>query len=125
MIGWPPGRLGNHPLEPKRHQVQCLNEYVDHSDRVLLRHVVVQELGKQNALPAVLTFDEALHLQLRSSVVEILTQLTFSHSLGPKRTRRPGDARSARFEGRQHSAASASTSRCNGNPAGREPWVRN
>jgi hypothetical protein len=50
------------------------------------RHVVVQELGKQNALPAVLTFDEALHLQLRSSVVEILTQLTFSHSLGHFRT---------------------------------------
>src|SRR4029077_8791343 len=86
MIGWPPGRLGNHPLEPKPHQVQFLNEYVDHSDRVLLRHVVVQELGKQNALPAVLTFDEALHLQLRSSAVEILAQLTFSHSLDPKRT---------------------------------------
>jgi hypothetical protein len=50
------------------------------------RSLVVQELGKQNALPAVLTFDEALHLQLRSSVVEILAQPTFSHSLGPNRT---------------------------------------
>src|SRR5882762_7646315 len=62
-------------------QVELLDEYVDHSDRVLLRHIVVQELGKQNALPAVLTFDEALHLQLRSSVVAILTQPAFSHSL--------------------------------------------
>ena len=83
MIGWPSGRLGNHPLEPKRPQVQLLDEHVDHSDRVLLRHIVVQELGKQNALPAVPTFDEALHLQLRSSVVEILAQPVFSHSLDP------------------------------------------
>jgi len=48
------------------------------------RSLVVQELGKQNALPAVLTFDEALHLQLRSSVVEILAQPAFSRSLRGK-----------------------------------------
>ena len=85
MIGWAPGRLGNHPLEPKRPQIQLLDKHVDHSNRVLLRHIVVQELGKQNALPAILTFDEALHLQRRSSVVEILAQPAFSHSLGQKR----------------------------------------
>jgi hypothetical protein len=38
---------------------------------------------------AVLPFDEALHLQLRSSVVEILAQSVFSHSLDPKRTLAP------------------------------------
>jgi hypothetical protein len=86
MIGRAPGHLGNHPLEPKRLQIELLDEHVDHSDRVLLRHKVVQELGKQNALPAVLAFDEALHLQLRSSVVEILAQPAFSHSLDPQRT---------------------------------------
>src|ERR1700730_9483076 len=85
MIGRAPGRLGNHPLEPKRPQVQLLDEHVDHSDRVLLRHIVVQELGKQNALPAVLAFNAALHRQLRSSVVEILAQPAFSHSLGQTR----------------------------------------
>ncbi len=95
MIGRAPGRLGNHPLEPKRPKVQLLDEHVDHSDRVLLRHIVVQELGKQNALPAVLTFDEALHLQLPSGVVEILPQPAFSHSLGQTRKSRDVSVASA------------------------------
>jgi hypothetical protein len=78
MIGRPSGRLGKHSLEPERPQVQLLDEHVDHSDRILLRRIVVQELGKQNALPPVLTFDEAPHLQHRTSVVEILASGLFT-----------------------------------------------
>ena len=43
-------RLRHDPLEPERRQVQLIDEDVDHPDRVLLAHVVVQELRKQNAL---------------------------------------------------------------------------
>ena len=73
MIGRPPGRLRNHAREPKRPQIQLLDEHVDHPDRVLLRHIVVQIFWKQDGLPAVLTLDEALHLKPRSSVLGILT----------------------------------------------------
>ena len=89
MIAGPPGRLGNHAREPQRPQVQLVDEHVDHPDRVLLRHVVIQELGKQDALTAILTLDEALHRRPRSSVVEIITQPAFSHSLDPERTWEP------------------------------------
>jgi hypothetical protein len=36
------------------------NEHVDRPDRVLLSHVVVRELRKQDALPAILALDEPL-----------------------------------------------------------------
>ena len=72
------------PVEPQRPQVQLVDEHVDHPDRVLLRHVVIQILRKQNALPAILTLDEALHLTPRRSSSRIITQQAFSHSLGRK-----------------------------------------
>ena len=70
-------------------KVKLVDEHVDHPDRVLLRDIVIQIFWKQDGLTVVLTLDEALHLRLRSSVVEILTQPAFSHSLGQKRKSRP------------------------------------
>ena len=82
VIRRPSGRLRHDAREPKCPQVQLADEHVDHPDRVLLRDIVIQIFWKQDGLTAVLTLDEALHLRLRSSVVEILTQEGFSHSLG-------------------------------------------
>src|SRR4029077_6017408 len=89
VIRRPSGRLRHDAREPKGPQVQLADEHVDHPDRALLRDIVIQIFWKQDGLTAVLTLDEALHLRLRSSVVEILTQEGFSHSLAPKRTFRP------------------------------------
>src|SRR6266852_6258353 len=50
-IAGPASRFRNNALKPQHLQVQLIDEHVDHSDRVLLRHIVVQELRKQNALP--------------------------------------------------------------------------
>ena len=74
MIGGTSGRFWNHTVKAQRPEIQLIDKHVDHPHRVVLSNVVIQILGKQNALPAVLTFVEALHLQLRSSVVEILAQ---------------------------------------------------
>ena len=67
MVGRPARRLRHNAREPQRRQVQLVDEHVDHPDRVVLRHIVIQILRKQNALPAVLTLDEATHRKPRSS----------------------------------------------------------
>src|SRR5476651_82283 len=73
VIRRPSGRLRHDAREPQRPKVQLLNEHVDHPNRVLFRHIIIQIFRKQDGPPAVLTLDEALHIKLRSSVVEILT----------------------------------------------------
>jgi hypothetical protein len=49
------------------------------------RNVVIQILGKQNALSTVFTSDEARHLNPRRKSSRIITQQAFSHSLHPLR----------------------------------------
>lgn len=74
VIGRPARRLRDHALEPPRPKVQLTHEHVDHPDRVLLRHIVIQIFRKQDALPAVLALDETLHPSPRSSCSRILRQ---------------------------------------------------
>ena len=69
-------------MDPK---VQFIDEHIDHPDRVLLRHIIIQILREQNALPTVFTLNETLHHNPRSRSSRILTQTAFSHSLDPKR----------------------------------------
>ena len=61
MVGRPARRPGRHALEPQRPQVQFLDEHVDHTNRVLLRHIVVQVFRKRDPLAAILTLNEATH----------------------------------------------------------------
>ena len=61
MIGRPAGRRRHNALEPQRPQIQLVDEHVDHPDRVVLGHVVVQRLRQQECLPAVFTLDETPH----------------------------------------------------------------
>jgi len=60
--------------------VKLVDEHVDHPNRVVLRYIVIQIFWKQDALPTILTLDEALHLKPRSSGLRILTHKAFSHS---------------------------------------------
>ena len=80
VIAGPARRLRHNPLEPQRPQVQLVDEHVDHPDRVLLRHIVVQIVRKQNALPAILTLDEATHRTPRSKCFEILAKAGGFHT---------------------------------------------
>ena len=61
MVGRPPGFRRLHTLEPEASQIKLFDEDIDHAHRVVLGHIVVQVLGKQRTLSAVLAFDKALH----------------------------------------------------------------
>src|ERR1700730_9669057 len=85
MIGWTSGRFRNHTVKAQRPEIQLIDKPVDHPHRVVLSNVVIQILGKQNALYTVFTLDEARHLTPRHESSRIITQQAFSHSLGRKR----------------------------------------
>src|SRR6476660_6211515 len=86
MIGWTSGRFWNHTVKAQRPEIQLIDKHVDHPHRAVLSNVVIQILGKQNALPTVFTLDETRHLTPRRKSSKIITQQAFSHSLHPKRT---------------------------------------
>src|ERR1700726_2259278 len=85
MIGWTSGRFWNHTVKAQRPEIQLIDKHVDHPHRVVLSNVVIQILGKQNALYTVFTLNEARHLTPRRESSRIITQQAFSHSLGGKR----------------------------------------
>ena len=60
MIGGPPGHLCTTP-QTQRFQIEFVDENIDDADRIVLRHVAVQAVGKQCRLPAILALDETLH----------------------------------------------------------------
>src|SRR3982075_1407890 len=62
MIGWTSGRFWNHTVKAHRPEIQLIDKHVDHPHRVVLSNVVIQILGKQNALSTVFTLNEARHL---------------------------------------------------------------
>src|SRR5580704_3971515 len=77
-IGWTSGRFWNHTVKAQRPEIQLIDKHVDHPHRVVLSNVVIQILGKQNALSTVFTLDEARHLTPRCKSSKIITHLTFS-----------------------------------------------
>src|SRR6202011_6199953 len=83
MIGWTSGRFWNHTVKAQRPEIQLIDKHVDHPHRVVLSNVVIQILGKQNALYTVFTLNEARHLTPRRESSGIITQQAFSHSLHP------------------------------------------
>ena len=83
MIGWTSSRFWNHTVKAQRPEIQLIDKHVDHPHRVVLSNVVIQILGKQNALYTVFTLDEARHLTPRRESSRIITQQAFSHSLHP------------------------------------------
>src|SRR6202045_2280050 len=84
MIGGTSGRFWNHTVKAQRPEIQLIDKHVDHPHRVVLGNVVIQILGKQNALYTVFPLNEARHLTPRRESSRIITQQAFSHSLGRK-----------------------------------------
>ena len=56
MVGGPPcgGRLG--AGKAQRLKIKFINESIDHPHRIILRDIVVQALGQEQRLSAVLAF---------------------------------------------------------------------
>jgi hypothetical protein len=65
MISRPTSLLRHNTRKAQRFQVQFVNEDIDDADRIVFRHIIVEKLGEQNALPSVLTLDKALHQEPR------------------------------------------------------------
>ena len=60
MIGGPTGHLRHNTRKAQPPQIQLVDKHVDRPHRIVFTYVIVEELGEQNALPAVLPFDKAL-----------------------------------------------------------------
>jgi hypothetical protein len=61
MVGRTARRFRHDALKPQPSQIQLADEDVDRPQRIVFSYVVVKELGQQNALPAVLAPNKALH----------------------------------------------------------------
>src|ERR1700704_157605 len=70
MIGWTSGRFWNHTVKAQRPEIQLIDKHVDHPHRVVLSNVVIQILGKQNALSTVFTLNEARHLTPPARIIQ-------------------------------------------------------
>src|ERR1700720_3671163 len=70
MIGWTSGRFWNHTVKAQRPEIQLIDKHVDHPHRIVLSNVVIQILGKQNALSTVFTLNEARHLTPPARIIQ-------------------------------------------------------
>ena len=61
MIRWPTCHFGIDPTEPKLRQIEFIDKHVDHLNRIILANPVFHAFGKQCALPAIHSLNEAPH----------------------------------------------------------------
>jgi len=83
------GGFGLRALKTQSLQIQLINKDIDHPHWVIFGNVLVQALGKQRGLRAVLTFDVSLHGGLASGkpayfIPIAYVEEAFSHELDPK-----------------------------------------
>src|SRR5258708_28238978 len=65
MVGWPSRRLRLDPAKAELRQIKLIDKDIDRPDRIVLAQIVIQPLGKQSALTAVIANDKARHRILR------------------------------------------------------------
>ena len=61
MLSRPTSFCGDNTLETESTKVEFIDEHIDHTSRVGVRHIVIQALGKQHALASMLSLDKTLH----------------------------------------------------------------
>ena len=64
MITGPTRRLGDDTLEAEIGEVEVTDEDIDHSDWIVLGHIVVEARRQQRALAAIFTCHETTHSAL-------------------------------------------------------------
>lgn len=62
MISRSPGLGRVYTPESEASKIKFFDKYIDHTNRIVLMHVVVRELRKQRSLSAIFAFDKALRL---------------------------------------------------------------
>ena len=72
-------------LEAQLTQIECLDESIDHSHRVVFVDVVFQPIREQKALGTINSIHESLHAEHPLAGAQIMpVDAGFSHSLGRK-----------------------------------------
>src|ERR1700730_12023526 len=61
MIGWASRCCWQHPLEAQCRQVQPADEGIDHANRIILDHIIVEAIAKEDHLLAVFALHATLH----------------------------------------------------------------
>lgn len=89
MVGGSARRRRRHALKTQALQIQLVDEDIDHPDRIILGHIIIETFGKQRRLPAVCTLNEAAHTHLLltpEGYPDLLDPAAFSHSLDSEPT---------------------------------------
>src|ERR1700682_5491712 len=86
MIGWPSRRLRLDAAKAEFAQIKLIDKDIDRPDRIVLAQILIQPLGKQRALTAVITNDKTRHPILPPNRRRSVSSTVFSHSLDPERT---------------------------------------
>src|SRR5271154_7210164 len=61
MIGWPSCCLRLNTAEAQPRQIKLIDKNIDRPNRIVLAQIVIQSLGKQRALTAIIPNDKARH----------------------------------------------------------------
>jgi hypothetical protein len=61
MVRRATGRLGDDTLKAQCRQIQFVDERLNHADRVVLRHIVIEAVREQRYLQPVLAFHETFN----------------------------------------------------------------
>ena len=85
MVGRPSRRLRLNAAKAELGQIKLIDKDIDRPDRIVLAQIVIQPLGKQRALTAVIANDKARHPILQPNRWRIISSRPFSHSLGHSR----------------------------------------
>jgi len=61
MVGGATCSCRRHSVESELREIECIHEGIDHANRVVRVNPILKAFGKQRALAAICTLDEALH----------------------------------------------------------------
>src|SRR5262249_6982756 len=87
MIGRPPRRRRFDPVKAQLSNIQCIDEGIDHANRIALVNPVIEAFRQQRRLRPIRPCNEALHQFPRRIIRRILAAPAFSHSQGQSLTR--------------------------------------
>jgi len=84
MIGWSPCRLRLNTAETQPRQVKLIDKHIDRPNRIVLAQIVIQSLGKQRALTAIIANDKARHRILPANHRGIISFRSVFTQAGPQ-----------------------------------------
>src|SRR5271163_4065112 len=85
MIGWPSCCLRLNTAEAQPRQIKLIDKNIDRPNRIVLAQIVIQSLGKQRALTAIIPNDKARHRILPANHRGMISFRSVFTQAGPAR----------------------------------------